>query len=66
MPFPRIRIASDADVEKATSPSTLMAVVLNRTKRDGEVYAGTVPGRVKAKRRARGKRARAARKAARR
>lgn len=57
-----LRVMSPDDVSKLTSPSTKMAVALGATKRDGNVYAGTVVGAEKARRRAKGKRQRAARK----
>lgn len=62
--FPRLRTIEDNSL--ITSPSTKMAVALGAVKKPGEVYAGTVTGAEKAKRRARGKRQRAARKVARR
>lgn len=45
------------------TPAQLMLAALNRVKRDGEIYAGTVPAAVKARRRAANKVARAQRKA---
>lgn len=58
--FPRITTASPEDIAKATSPSTKMALALAATGK--RVYEGTVPGHVKARRRARNKAARRARK----
>jgi hypothetical protein len=64
--FPRLKTRSAEDDEKVDSPSTKMAVALGRVKRPGEVYGGTVGSVERATRRARGKRQRAARRAARR
>lgn len=58
-----ITIATPDDIQKATSPSTKMALALAATGK--HVYEGTVSGVVKAKRRAKNKAARRARRAAR-
>lgn len=58
-----VTIATPDDIQKATSPSTKMALALAATGR--KVYEGTVPGAVVVKRRAKNKAARRARRAAR-
>lgn len=61
--FPWVSTASPADIAKALSPSTAMAVALNAT--ETPVYPGTVSPAEKARRRKQGKAARAARRSAR-
>ena len=62
--FPRLRIASEADEQKVTSPSTSMALALaHKADRSGTpIYAGTVFGEEKRRRRVKGKAQRQARK----
>jgi hypothetical protein len=61
--FPRVTTVTPDDIAKATSPSTKMALALAATRK--RVYEGTVPGAVKAERRAKNKAARKARRATR-
>ena len=60
---PGVTTVTPDDIAKANSPSTKMALALAATGK--RVYEGTVPGAVKAKRRAKNKAARRARRAAR-
>lgn len=61
-PFARPWVTPD-DIEKASSPSTKMALALAATGK--QVYANTVPAHVKADRRRKNKAARIARRAGR-
>lgn len=58
---PRVNTLSPEDIEIAERPSTRMLLALADTGK--HLYQGTVPGHVKAKRRARNKVARASRRA---
>ena len=57
----RIRITSDEDVAQQWSPQSQMAIAMGGM----QIYRGTVPAHVKAKRRAKNKAARLARRASR-